>query len=241
MSDNNNIITVKIQQPLIDSVTNYGTREDIIEQMKIKISAALSAIPQIVEREVGNTLALPANDSAGECYEDTLLKNNVRSIANTLEAVKHYFRGKGESVQLDKKLVQSLMNTEKFKEKHEKIISGKTEEDNGFFSVNMTKTKNAFFIGRTMVDYRVETSVDGRTSTVIYTLFVRDGFWDVDFIDEKILGGILGMESQKPDGKGPNLERLGGTPYDFIPETIQITFPTPNYDPKYDIRIDNIN
>ena len=104
----------------------------------------------------------------------------------------------------------------------------------------MTWLKDAFFIGKTNVDYRVEISEDGKTSTLTYTLFVNDGFWDVDWIDEKVNehtpAWLFDMPAAVPDGKGPNLERFGGTPYDFIPETIQFTFPTPTptNDPKYD-------
>ena len=59
----------------------------------------------------------------------------------------------------------------------------------------------------------------------------NDTPWDVDFIDEKVNkytpDWLFNMPALVPDGKGPNLERFGGIPYDFIPETIQITFPTP--------------
>lgn len=76
----------------------------------------------------------------------------------------------------------------------------------GNFSVDLTD--ETFHIGRTNVDYKV--SSNGQSSSVTYTLFARDGFWDVDFIDEK-----AGM--QKSDGPGPNLERFGGTPYHYKP------------------------
>ena len=74
-------------------------------------------------------------------------------------------------------------------------------------------TGETFHIGRTKVDYSV--SGNGKSSSVNYTLFSGDGFWDPDFIDEKVLGGWLNIDRFKPDRKGPNLERLGGTPYDY--------------------------
>jgi len=80
----------------------------------------------------------------------------------------------------------------------------------GYFSVDMTYL--TFHIGRTRVDHSI--SSNGKSQQVKYTLFNKDGFGDPDFIDEKTLGKA-GVEDCVPDGKGPNLERFGGIPYDY--------------------------
>lgn len=84
-------------------------------------------------------------------------------------------------------------------------------------------TEKMFHIGNTNVSYRVNSN--GKASSVSYTLFVNDGFWDPDFIDEKTLGKIPIINSwtnSTPDGMGPNLERFGGKPYHYL--TRKITF-----------------
>lgn len=72
-------------------------------------------------------------------------------------------------------------------------------------------TDKTFHIGRTKVDYSV--SGNGTSSSVTYTLFSGDGFWDPNFVAEKTLGKVF--DRYKPDGKGLNLETPGGIPYDY--------------------------
>jgi RHS repeat-associated protein len=124
-------------------------------------------------------------------------------VNNTKEATSHYLNGNGEAADVGDQSTIELLSSSKFNEKHTKITTQKVQAE-GNFSVDLTD--ETFHIGRTNVDYKV--SGNGKSSSVTYTLFARDGFWDVDFIDEK-----AGM--QKPDGPGPNLERLGGTPYPY--------------------------
>ena len=165
-------------------------------------------------------------------------------IQNTTEATKHYFSGDGEPVKLDQKFVQALMNTDKFKEKHERIVTGETSLDKGFFGIDMRNEKNAFFIGNTHVLYEVENLNDGN-SVVTYTMFANDGFWDVDVIEiwlrENVPTWIYENPYAQEDAKGSNLELPFGEVYDFIPEVIQITFPTPVDDSKSDSKYDNSN
>lgn len=81
-------------------------------------------------------------------------------------------------------------------------------------------TDIVFHIGRTPITYKT----DIKNNTITYTLYKGDGFWDVDFIDEKYgpntPAGKAFPEFFKPDGPGPNLERLGGTPYEYIPTVV---------------------
>ncbi len=95
----------------------------------------------------------------------------------------------------------------------------------GNFSVDMTKI--IFHVGRTNVNYSINCTFE--KCIVTYNLFANDGFWDVDFVDEKVIGGWFGILQFQPDGMGPNLERLGGKPYPYIPSTIIYSFPNPGY------------
>ena len=134
-------------------------------------------------------------------------------VNNTKEAVSHYLNGKGTSADVGDQSTRELLSSSRFQEKHTKITSEIVASE-GFFSVDLTKS--TFHIGRTNVDYRV--SSNGKSSSVTYTLFSRDGFWDPDFIDENTLGKIpiiRDWTKTKPDGPGPNLERFGGTPYHY--------------------------
>lgn len=106
-----------------------------------------------------------------------------------------------------------------------RIISGKTTSLTGSFSVNLTGS--VFHVGRTNVDYSI--GYTNGNCTVTYDMFVRDGFWDPDFIDEYFMGRLLGEPLFQPDGPGPNLERFGGTPYPYNPVRGTYTFPNPGY------------
>jgi hypothetical protein len=117
-----------------------------------------------------------------------------------------------------------LINSKTFQAKHARITGGLTTSLTGNFSVDLTS--EIFHIGRTNVEYSVQ--VNGTQCTVTYTLFVNDGFWDVDFIDENTLGR-LGIGRYQPDGMGPNLERFGGSPYHYNTATRAFTFANPGY------------
>ena len=93
----------------------------------------------------------------------------------------------------------------------------------GNFGIDLTYALTTFHIGKTRVEYQISCSPS--TCNVKITLFARDGYWDPNFISEKI-----GFE--KPDGKGPNLEFRGGTPYSYLPHTVTYTFPNPGYTPN---------
>lgn len=131
-------------------------------------------------------------------------------VNNSKEATSHYFNGNGASADVGDASTIELLSSDKFQAKHTKITTQKVQAK-GDFSVDLTNS--TFHIGNTGVDYNV--SGNGTSSSVNYTLFARDGFWDPDFIDEKVLGGWLGIDKYKPDGPEPNLERLGGKPYPY--------------------------
>lgn len=146
-------------------------------------------------------------------------------IDNTNQAFSHYFKGNGSSARLGPNTVNATLNSNSFQYRHNRIIAGKTTSMSGSFSINLTKT--VFHVGRTNVNYSINCA-PGHCS-VTYNLFVNDGFWDIDFIDEKVLGDWLNIPRFKPDGLGPNLERFGGTPYRYIPSTVIFRFQNPGY------------
>ncbi len=129
-------------------------------------------------------------------------------VNNSEEATSHYFKGNGESADVGDVSTVELLSSNDFQEKHNKITTQKVQA-NGNFAVDLTD--ETFHIGRTNVDYNV--SNNRRSSSVKYTLFSRDGFWDPNFVAEKSLGRLF--DRFTPDGKGPNLEAPGGTPYDY--------------------------
>lgn len=145
-------------------------------------------------------------------------------IETTAQAWSHYMNGGGASVDIGPTSINSLINHPDFQRRHQRITGGLTTSLTGNFSVDMTST--IFHIGRTNVEYAV--TCNGDQCTVNYRLFVNDGFWDVDFIDETVLGG-LGFDSYQPDGMGPNLERFGGSPYHYNVATRSFTFRNPGY------------
>ncbi|MGP1515950.1 MAG: RHS repeat-associated core domain-containing protein [Bacteroidales bacterium] len=161
---------------------------------------------------------------------------HTTKLHNTKEALYHYFRGNGKPMEIADNIVHSLLKTEKFKEKHNKIVSGQTFSAIGEFYIDMTNVEYAYFIGRTQVHYSVE-NLDKNNYRVNYDLFVKDGFWDVDVLDEKVMWKLIKDSRFKPDGPGPNLERLGGVPYEFKEKRISIDFKltdTPSYEKTTD-------
>ena len=156
----------------------------------------------------------------------TIQKQKV--INSTKEAFDHYTNGNGESVKLSKATLKLLKSNPKFREKLQRITKGISNNQvtakSGSFSINMTK--DMFHVGRTNVNYDI--TVKGEHAYVRFEYFVNDGFWDIDFIDEKVLGG-LGIKRYQPDGLGPNLERFGGTPYRYLTTTEVYKFKNPGY------------
>ncbi len=147
----------------------------------------------------------------------------LAGMESTDQALKHYYDQTGSPIMLGNNTIELLINSKKFQEKHRNIISGQTTSLTGDFSVEMSW--KVFHIGSTNVNYSI--SVGPKYCTVTYELFVNDGFWDVDSIDENAFGW-LNISKFQPDGPGSNLER-GGTPFPYIPIKATCTFPNPGY------------
>ncbi|MFL0106899.1 RHS repeat domain-containing protein [Tenacibaculum maritimum] len=154
-----------------------------------------------------------------------MVQKKIKTIRSTREALKHYFEGEGESVKLHPDIKKALINSKKFNRKLSRILGGKTTSLRGNFSIDLTK--EFFHVGRTNVEYSINFVMNGKIR-VDFNLFINDGFWDADFIDENTLGR-LGVESFRPDGLGPNLERFGGIPYRYLPQTISYKAKNPGY------------
>jgi RHS repeat-associated protein len=157
-------------------------------------------------------------------FDDLKKMGSYCVVDNSLEAFIHYFKGKGMPMELGPNSVNALINNKGFQYRHNRIISGQTTSLKGDFSINLTRS--VFHVGKTNINYLIN-CISGNCS-VTYNLFVNDGFWDLNIVDENTLGR-LGFRSFQPDGIGPNLEWFGGTPYPYIPSTITYTFPDPGY------------
>jgi len=137
-------------------------------------------------------------------------------VKNSVVATAHYYLGNGAAADVGDQSTRELLSSSEFINEHNKITS-EVVVSNSSFSVDMELS--TFHIGSTNVDYSI--SGNGKSSSVTYTMFTRDGFWDPDFVDEKIdklvrdnIGWSPFGTMNIPDGKGPNLER-GGTVYDY--------------------------
>jgi RHS repeat-associated protein len=100
-------------------------------------------------------------------------------VNNSKEATSHYFNGNGAPADVGDVSTAELLNSDVFQSKHTKITSEKVQAK-GNFAVDLTG--ETFHIGRTKVDYSV--SGNGKSSSVTYTLFSGDGFWDPNFVAE---------------------------------------------------------
>jgi len=158
-----------------------------------------------------------------------------KMISNLRQAINHYYFGGGKSVEINPIILFTLFATDDFKKHHENILNGTTKSDDGDFPVDMTYEKDGFFIGNTNVYYKVVHDLKTGLSSVTYSIFENDGFWDVNIPGEysNKLVPSWGIKDPYalPDGAGPNLE-LGGDPYPFIPIVVTIDFETPNSEKK---------
>lgn len=143
-------------------------------------------------------------------------------VDDTWTALNHYLHGDGSPAYIGDNTLNALINSSEFQRIHQNFITGRNEGNyEGTFSVDMTR--KVFHIGRTNVNYKLDL-INGQ-SRLTYDVFINDGFWDPDFIDEKY-GKYYGYPSGfNPDGMGPNLERFGGRPYHYIPRRLIYYFP----------------
>jgi hypothetical protein len=151
-------------------------------------------------------------------YQSNFVLDQVSVVDNSWQATMHYLFGDGSPVNIGPKTTLSLLNSPEFQKNNNEIMSHK-KTGSGSFPVNMTD--RVFHVGRTSVSY----SVNSNNNTVTYQLFINDGYWDPDFIDERYAHYFSTSSDFIPDGKGPNLERFGGTPYDYIPVNIIYNIP----------------
>ena len=147
------------------------------------------------------------------------LFHKLKTIRTTKQAMKHYYAGDGESVNLHRDIRKALINNKKFQAKLARIVNGETTLLDGDFGINLTS--DFFHVGDTNVEYHIKLLSKGKIK-VRFDLFVNDGFWDPDVLSE-----FLGL--QIPDGLGPNLELPGGTPYSYIQQRMSITLRNPGY------------
>ena len=148
------------------------------------------------------------------------------TINNDFEAMNVYFNGTGEPMSLSNELGNKVISTEQFQKRHQRILNGETTSLTGNITIDMTKEEDAFFIGRTRVDYDIKISSDKKRCTVTYTLFSNDGFGDpIDIGEDHNIGPT-------PDGAGPKRELPGGHPYSFKTQTRSYEFDNPGYDEK---------
>ena len=126
-------------------------------------------------------------------------KKNV--VSNTLQAVWHYYFGKGAVADVGDKSTEELINSPKFQSELESIQG---HVNNGKVEVDMTK--RTYHIGNTTVLYDIEEMNNGRRA--VFRMFGIDSFSDPNVLMERIRG------YHRSDGLGPHYE-LGGDPYHY--------------------------
>jgi len=141
-------------------------------------------------------------------------------IDNNYQAIKHYYRGNGESVVLGPKTVDLIKNSKDVQHYISRITSGKTTgpaEGDGL-AVDLEDFNRGFHLGKMAFSYNTACA-DGNCTTNITV--DDDGFVDPNSIKSRLF-------KDSDDNYGTNNE-LGGHPYDYEPVKWSITFPNPGY------------
>ncbi|MGP1500528.1 MAG: RHS repeat domain-containing protein [Bergeyella cardium] len=139
-------------------------------------------------------------------------KGNV-IIDHTNDAVEHYYRGNGESVDLGTNTIQEIKNSKDMQYYRDRIENGLTESPakGEGLRVNMTiESWRSYHIGRTKMKY--STTCNSSKCTTTYTIY-GDGFYDI----------FWGNDTTGSSGE------LGGDPYNYNPASWSKTFENPGY------------
>lgn len=141
-------------------------------------------------------------------------------IDNTIQAVTHYYRGKGVDVQLGENTVMKIKKSDDVNKYRDKITSGQTkspDEGHGLIVDMTTESTSTFHLGKMTLSY--STKCEGNSCTTKFTVD------DKGFVDpNQISANGLGIE----DNKGPKVE-LGGTPYEYKSVIWSETYKNPGY------------
>jgi len=138
-------------------------------------------------------------------------------VNNTDQAIQHYFKGGGETVELGPDVQTTLRNSDRVNSASNNLRNGTTSlpaGGDGALGVNVA-FDGAFFVGRIGLTYET-TCADGNCTT----RFTLD---DEGFVDPNYLSPF------PSDNEGPNAELPGGTTFDFQPYTFEETYPNPGY------------
>lgn len=130
-------------------------------------------------------------------------QNNHPTVDSTLSAVRHYYCGDGESVNLGENTISALKNSPEHTYNQKALREGTAKSKDQRYGVDLTKGNDTYHVGDTVVTYDKSEGLKYRVVT--YHAFNSDGFWDI--------------YSNKGDGTGPKKELPGGTPYSYIPYT----------------------
>ena len=143
-------------------------------------------------------------------------------ISSTYDAFLQYLIGDGAPQQNGVlAMLMFAMQSEFWEMLAEVYLLGRMEGGHNR-GVNMEFTKTQFHIGHTSYNYYVS------DDKLFIGYCINDGFWDANFVAE-YLGkalNVLGItiDRWKPDREGPNLEILGGTPYEYAPSVLILPY-----------------
>ena len=151
-------------------------------------------------------------------------KDNEHNIIidNNWQAVKHYYRGNGQTVKLGTNTINAIKESKDVKRYRNNIVSGKTSlpaAPKGSLKVNMElEDTNTFHLGRMELTY--STTCNSSKCRTTYTVD------DKGFVDPNYL-----IAWANADNEGPNAE-LFGTTYDYEKVTWTEKYDNPGY--KFD-------
>ena len=133
------------------------------------------------------------------------IEQKRKVIDSTKEAIKHYFEGNGEEVELGLKTQKALKKDPDYLRVLKRLQTGMANSRSNTFDVDLTN--RIFHVGESNVDY--STSCTTGECTTVFEAFVRDGFRDPL---------NLGIEVYK------------GTPYNYVPYVFKVNYPNPGYE-----------
>jgi len=142
--------------------------------------------------------------------------NNYITVDSTDKASFRYLLGDGSPANIGPNTIAALLSHDTQLWKQNRITSGITPGPyEGDYGVDMTKTKDTFYIGKTTVLYSA--TYGSKFAVIDFTGFAEDGFWDIFASPDKTDG----------DREGPKYDIPGSKPYPFIPYRWTISVPNP--------------
>ena len=185
----------------------YWDKGDNAETLANFLEIDQNFADQIYKRGASRRMKEGSYISSEKLWYEVKDRNSPR-VWNTQVAVLHYYFGKGEPADIGWDSNGQIFSSPEIKDILNDVRAGKVPKST-YIELNMTfKT---FHIGKTRIDFEIKHG--DNANSINFTTLVGDGFWDPNFIAERIGKNLFKLSA---DGKGKRYE-LGGVPYNYIP------------------------